>query len=65
MVHEQPEVELIMMAALLSVFAFILILVGVFIQTAHHDSGVKFAVSWSTMIGALCFLLFAAKAYFV
>lgn len=54
-----------MMAALLSVFAFILILVGVFIQTAHHDSGVKFAVSWSTMIGALCFLLFAAKAYFV
>jgi biotin transporter BioY len=53
-----------MMAALLSVFAFVLILVGVFVQTAHHDSGVKFAVTWSTMIGALVFILFAGKVWF-
>ena len=63
MVHEQPEVELIM-SVMLAIFAFILIMVGVAVQVTHSNHDVKFAVTWSTSIASLCFLVFAGKVYF-
>jgi hypothetical protein len=52
------------MSFLLVGLAFILIVIGVFVQTAHHNCETRFAVTWTTGIAALCFLIFAAKVYF-
>lgn len=53
-----------MFAALLTVFAFILIVIGVFVQVTHSNSEVKFAVTWTTGLSALVLILFAGKVYF-
>ena len=52
-----------MYSGFLATLAFILILVGVGVQIGRFDSGVKFAVTWTTVCAALCFLLFAGKVY--
>lgn len=52
------------MSVLLVILAFILIVMGVFVQTAHYNSETKFAVTWTTGISALCLLIFASKVYF-
>jgi hypothetical protein len=62
-VHEQPQVELIM-SVLLILLAFMLILISVAVQLSRRDSGVKFAVTWTLVIAALFLGLFSAKVYF-
>jgi hypothetical protein len=52
------------MSVMLAIMAFILILIGVAVQVTHHNVGVKFAVTWSTLGAAAIFLLFAGKVYF-
>lgn len=52
------------MSVMLAIFAFILVMVGVWVQITHHNSEAKFAVTWTTSIAALCFLVFAGKVYF-
>jgi uncharacterized membrane protein len=52
------------MSVLLVLLAFILIMVGVATQIVSHNSDTKFAVTWTTIPAAFCFLLFAAKVYF-
>jgi hypothetical protein len=49
---------------MLSIFAFILILIGVKVQIGCYSSETKFAVMWSTAISALVLIVFASKAYF-
>jgi len=52
------------MSVLLIILAFILIMVGVLTQITCNYPETKFAVSWTTALSALCFIIFAAKVYF-
>jgi hypothetical protein len=52
------------MSLVLAFLAFFLILIGVKVQVGNYNHDTKFAVTWTTLISALCFLLFAAKVYF-
>jgi len=52
-----------MMAVMLVAMAFILILIGIWVNVTHNDSGVRFAVRWTAIVGAFCFLMIAGKVY--
>lgn len=52
------------MSVLALLLAFVLVLIGVAVQLSSRDCGVKFAVTWTTAISALCLFLFACKVYF-
>jgi hypothetical protein len=52
------------MSVLLVILAFVLLMVGVLTQITCHNPETKFAVTWTTGLGAMCFTIFAAKVYF-
>ena len=51
------------MAILLVILAFILVMVGVWVQVSQGSYEVRFSVLWLTGIAALVLVVFAARIY--